>query len=78
MQNPAVGDSLSTRKYTLNEVTMKPAKLSAQESDGSFMMPLVRFIDMQHPLVGLSDIIYWDALDAGIGGYFSTAGQPAL
>ena len=78
MQNPAVGDSLSTRKHTLNEVTMKHAKPSAQESDGSFKMPLERFIDMQHPLVGLADRIYWDALDAGIGGYFGTAGRPAL
>jgi hypothetical protein len=65
VQNPAVCDSLSVRKHTLNEVTIKPAKPSAQEPNGLFKTPLERFIDMQHPLVGLADRIDWDAFHAG-------------
>ena len=57
---------------------MKPAKPPAQEPDGLFKTPLERFIDMQHPLVGLADRIDWDALDAGVVGCFGTAGRPAV
>jgi len=57
---------------------MKPTKPPAQEPDGLFKTPLARFIDMQHPLVGLADRIDWEALDGGVAGCFGEAGRPAV
>jgi len=62
----------------MNEVAMKPQKPPAQEPDGLFKTPLARFINMQHPLVGLAGRIDWEALDGEVAGCFGDAGRPAV
>ena len=57
---------------------MKPQKPPAQEPDGLFKTPLERFIDMQHPLVGLAERIDWEALDGEVAGCFGDVGRPAV